>query len=123
MTRSTLIVPSLIAACLAALPLRADAPSPTEQALARENADLKAQVAALRQEVSLLNAQLMDQQIKIQASQLRLTPTTRPTTILVPPSDLPPGMPQGTTRRQFNGAPVYVIPLSPAPPHPDSDHH
>ena len=117
MTRRTLIVPSLIAACLAALPLRADAPSPTEQALARENAELKSQVAALRKEVALLRAELTDRQIKIQAGQLRYTLTTRPsTTVVPPPSDLPPGVPESAARRQFNGAPVYVIPLSPSTP-------
>src|SRR3954471_18575178 len=92
--RTTVIIPSLVAACLAALPLRADAPSPTEQALARENAELKSQVAALRKQVSLLNAELIDQKIKFQAGQLRLTTTTRPTTLVVPPpSDLPPRPP------------------------------
>jgi hypothetical protein len=90
------------------LPLRAEAPAGTRD-LARENAELKAQVEALRAEVKALKAQLRA------GSELRMVPYG---VVPVPPGQSSPipspaeRMPEGTVRREFNGAPVYVIPLA-----------
>ena len=125
MARLRVVVLSALGLLLLAPPAGADAPTAREQALSRENAELKSQVDALRAEVRALRDALR----------------TRPGALVVPPADLkglPDGlkiipratvpattpalpsdsMPQGTVRRQFNGATVYIIPLAPegAPP-------
>jgi len=102
-------------------PIRADGPSEKEQSLVKENAQLKAQVEALKAEVKALREQLQARpnvsvvpygELKELPDGLRFAPpATAPGLVVPPPAGEVKGMPQGTVRRQFNGLPVYVIPM------------
>ena len=109
----TLLVAAVLAILIAAAaaPSRANPPTADERALAREVAELKAEVEALRAEVRALKARAPDLQLK--RLQFALPPAPPPLTVPARPSD---AMPEGTVRRQFNGAPIYIIPLTPEPP-------
>jgi hypothetical protein len=100
--------------------VRADGPAEREQALLKENAQLKAQVEALRAEVKALREQLQARpnvsvvpygELKGLPGGLRFAPPATEPGAVVPPSGAVQGMPEGTVRREFNGSAYYVIPM------------
>jgi outer membrane murein-binding lipoprotein Lpp len=110
MDRPKVVMMFAVGVLATVLPLRAEAPAGAKD-LARENVELKAQVEALRAEVKALKAQLRA------APELRMVPygvvPAPPGQSLPIPTPVPAErMPEGTVRREFNGAPVYVIPLA-----------
>jgi hypothetical protein len=117
-----LVLLSVVSLSLPTLTLRADEPSSREQALARENAELRSQLQSLRAEINDLKIKLKSlpefrfappADYKALPDGLRVIPeTTRPSPVPAAPAER---MPKGTVRQQFNGLPVYIIPLAPDP--------
>ena len=111
------VVSTMATIMLGGIGSRADAP-PVD--LKKDNAELRQEVQRLRGEIDALKAQLAaadkanaDQQLKeVEGLRRRLRSmqplTTQPTTV-EPPS--PKNLPPGTVEQQFNGSPVYLIPL------------
>src|SRR4051812_46660550 len=112
---STLVALIALAAFATPLPLQAHDPPPSAQRdLLRENLELKAQVERLKAEIRTLQAKIRAQN-DLQWVPYHLIPAQPATPGPVPSGD---GMPNGTARREFNGAPVYIIPLHTDPPAP-----
>jgi hypothetical protein len=109
MSRAKITVLLSFVVLLASLPMRADGPSAKEQALARENAELKAKIESLKAEIKALKEK--PQTLELQTvPYLQFTPA--PGQLLLTPAKESDGTPRGAIRKEFNGEALYLIPLA-----------